>query len=112
MPLSSAFWAIAEMVLFLGIVAVGLAVVGVYGVAAFASGRRTVEFGIRMALGAVKVEHFPYQLNPLSEMDSKSSERDHRSVGRAYRARSPGSVAPQSHNRIYAQGSPCRGQAS
>ena len=34
------------MVLFLGIAAVGLAVVGVYGVAAFATGRRTKEFGI------------------------------------------------------------------
>jgi putative ABC transport system permease protein len=52
----SGFWAIAEMVLFLGIAAVGLAMVGVYGVAAFATGRRTKEFGIRMALGAVKVD--------------------------------------------------------
>jgi hypothetical protein len=39
----------------LGIAAIGLAVVGVYGVAAFATGLRTKEFGIRMALGAVKV---------------------------------------------------------
>ena len=53
---ASGFLAIAEMVLFLGIAAVGLAVVGVYGVAAFATSRRTKEFGIRMALGAVKAD--------------------------------------------------------
>jgi predicted permease len=53
---SSAFWAIAEMILFLGIAAVGLATVGTYGVAAFAAERRTKEFGIRMALGAVRVD--------------------------------------------------------
>ena len=53
---SSVFGAIAEMILFLGIAAVGLAVVGTYGVAAFAAERRSKEFGIRMALGAVRVD--------------------------------------------------------
>jgi predicted permease len=50
----SGYVAIAKMVLFLGVVALSLAVVSVYSVAAFATGRRTKEFGIRMALGAVR----------------------------------------------------------
>src|SRR5208282_2073225 len=37
---AAGFWAIAEMVLFLGVAAVVLAVIGVYGVTAFATGRR------------------------------------------------------------------------
>jgi putative ABC transport system permease protein len=48
------FWRLAQMVLFLGLVAVVLAVVGIYGVVSFGVSRRTREFGIRAALGATK----------------------------------------------------------
>lgn len=43
---------LADVVLFMGCVAVVLAVTGVYGVVAFSMSRRTREFGIRMVLGA------------------------------------------------------------
>jgi putative ABC transport system permease protein len=53
---ASGFVAIAEMIVFLGIAGVGLAVAGVYGVTAFATVKRTKEFGIRMALGAARAD--------------------------------------------------------
>jgi predicted permease len=50
------YLALTRLVLSLGGLAMLLAVVGIYGVAAFAAGQRTRELGIRAALGATRSE--------------------------------------------------------
>jgi predicted permease len=50
------FMPIVDMVSTLGVTAIALALVGLYGVVSFAAGRRSREIGIRMALGATRVD--------------------------------------------------------
>jgi putative ABC transport system permease protein len=51
-------WRVVALILLLGLVAMALSVAGIYGVVSFAVSRKTHEIGVRLALGAQKLDIF------------------------------------------------------